>query len=91
MCAGCRRRRPKPELVRLAVSATGAVILDLPCRAPGRGAYLCRESGPGCLEKARRRHGLGRSLRVGENVIDLEALSAQLQALAKEGSSFPAR
>jgi predicted RNA-binding protein YlxR (DUF448 family) len=91
MCAGCRRRRPKPELVRIAVSAPGAVILDLPARAPGRGAYLCRDSGPACLAKARRRRGLSRSLRVGENVIDAEALSAQLSALAKEGPSFPPR
>jgi predicted RNA-binding protein YlxR (DUF448 family) len=91
MCAGCRRRRPKAELVRLALSPSGAVILDPPSRAPGRGAYLCRESGPACLEKARRRGGLGRSLRVGENVIDAQALRAQLNALAKEAPSFPAR
>ncbi|MGA8014850.1 MAG: YlxR family protein [Candidatus Dormiibacterota bacterium] len=90
-CAGCRRKRPKDELVRFAVGASGAVILDAPARAPGRGAYLCRDSGAECLRAARKRRGLSRTLRVGENVIDHAALSAQLNDLAMEEPSFPPR
>jgi hypothetical protein len=83
-CVGCRRRRPSRELVRLVLGASGAVILDIPARAPGRGAYLCRDRGVACLRAAQRRRGLSRSLRVGENVIDPEALGRQLSELGEE-------
>jgi len=88
-CVGCRRRRPRSELVRLVAGASGAVILDIPARAPGRGAYLCRDSGMDCLRAAQRRRGLSRSLRVGENVIDPETLGHQLSELAEEESPSP--
>ncbi len=90
-CVGCRRKRPKNELIRLVVGAGGAVILDAPALAPGRGAYLCRDTGAECLKAARKRRGLSRTLRVGENVIDHAALSAQLSELAMEEPSFPPR
>ena len=57
----------------------------------GRGAYLCRDTGAECLRAARKRRGLSRTLRVGENVIDHAALSAQLSELAMEEPSFPPR
>ena len=88
-CVGCKRRRPRPELVRLVAAASGAVILDVPARAPGRGAYLCRDSGMACLRVAQRRRSLSRSLRVGENVIDPEALGHQLSELAEEEPPSP--
>ncbi len=88
-CVGCKRRRPRPELVRLVAGASGAVILDIPARAPGRGAYLCRDSGMACLRVAQRRRSLSRSLRVGENVIDPETLGQQLSELAEEESPSP--
>jgi predicted RNA-binding protein YlxR (DUF448 family) len=88
-CVGCKRRRPRPELVRLVAGASGAVILDIRARAPGRGAYLCRDSGMACLRIAERRRGLSRSLRVGENVIDPETLGHQLSELAEEESPSP--
>ncbi len=83
-CTGCRRRRPKGELARFALGTAGTVILDAPARAPGRGAYLCRDSGPECIRAARRRRGLSRSLRVGENAIDYETLSLRLAELVQE-------
>ena len=88
-CVGCRRRRTRPELVRLVAGVAGAVILDIPARAPGRGAYLCRDSGMACLRIAQRRRSLSRSLRVGENVIDPEALGHQLSELAEEEPPSP--
>ena len=88
-CVGCRRRRPRPELARLVAGASGAVILDIPARAPGRGAYLCRDSGMDCLRVALRRRSLSRSLRVGENVIDPETLGRQLSELAQEERPSP--
>ena len=88
-CVGCRRRRTRPELVRLVAGVAGAVILDIPARAPGRGAYLCRDSGVACLLAAQRRRSLSRSLRVRENDIDPETLGQQLSELAEEESPSP--
>ena len=47
-CLGCRRRRPKRELVRLVRGADGSVGAD--AVGPGRGAYVCRDAE--CLERA---------------------------------------
>jgi uncharacterized protein len=82
-CIGCRRLRGRPELLRLARGSSGQVTLDVRNQLPGRGAYLCAD-GPDCLAQARRRRALTRSLRVGEDVINYEELSAALQALGQE-------
>lgn len=47
-CIGCRRVRPKAELIRLVRGPGGAVILD--ALGPGRGAYVCDD--PACMERA---------------------------------------
>jgi predicted RNA-binding protein YlxR (DUF448 family) len=47
-CLGCRRRRPKRELVRLVRAGDGRVSAD--ARGAGRGAYVCRDTE--CLERA---------------------------------------
>ena len=39
-CLGCRRTRPKPELIRI-VNNGGKAELDLSGKKPGRGAYVC--------------------------------------------------
>ena len=39
----CRTKRPKGELLRVARAPDGSVMLDPAGRAPGRGAYVCRE------------------------------------------------
>jgi predicted RNA-binding protein YlxR (DUF448 family) len=61
-CAGCGRRAPRGELIRLAARPGGGLAVDLPGRLPGRGAYLCPDRG--CLESALKRRRLERSLRV---------------------------
>jgi uncharacterized protein len=87
-CSGCRRVRPRSELIRLVViGATGQVTLDPTCRSPGRGAYLCRETGITCLRQSRRHRSLARSLRVGDDVIDEPTLAAALRELATEEST----
>jgi predicted RNA-binding protein YlxR (DUF448 family) len=60
-CVGCRQEAGKRALVRLVRAPDGAVRLDLTGRADGRGAYLHRE--PGCIDLARRRRALERSLK----------------------------
>jgi uncharacterized protein len=87
-CAGCRKVREKAELVRLAfAAATGQVTLDPSGRCPGRGAYLCRETGITCLRQSRRHRSLARSLRVGDDVIDEPTLAEALRELVMEEST----
>lgn len=59
MCVGCRQMRPKKELVRVVRSAEGAVNIDPVGKAPGRGAYLCRDAS--CLERAMKSRALERA------------------------------
>ena len=61
-CLGCREQKPKKELIRVVRSPEGVVSLDFRGKAPGRGAYLCRDSA--CLKKAVKSRALERSLSV---------------------------
>ena len=62
MCAGCRERAPKKELIRVVRTPDGQLLLDAREKAPGRGAYLCRK--PECLKKARKSRALERMLNI---------------------------
>ncbi|MFN2452314.1 MAG: YlxR family protein [Candidatus Dormibacteria bacterium] len=86
-CVGCRTVQPRPELFRLALGAEGTVCLDILGRLPGRGAYLCRTTGLRCMEVARRRGALVRSLRVSDHPVDHERLCAELRAATDEEQS----
>ena len=59
-CVACRQEAGKRTLVRVVRGAEGAALVDLTGRAPGRGAYLHRDAG--CIENARRKRALERSL-----------------------------
>jgi len=60
MCAGCRERAAKAELIRV-VARNGVGVVDETQSAPGRGVYLHprRE----CLDQAVKRRSMGRLLR----------------------------
>jgi uncharacterized protein len=60
MCAGCRGRAAKTELIRI-VARGGVGMVDERQTEPGRGVYLHprRE----CLEQAVKRRSMGRLLR----------------------------
>lgn len=60
-CLGCRRRRPRGELVRLVRGPDGVVAVDPRGRGAGRGAYLCAEAG--CVERALKTGRLGHAFR----------------------------
>ena len=49
-CLGCREMKPKRELIRIVRPPEGEVSLDFKGKAPGRGAYLCRNQE--CLKRA---------------------------------------
>lgn len=59
-CVACRQEAGKHSLIRVVRGATGAAIVDRSGRAPGRGAYLHHDAA--CLEAARKRRALERSL-----------------------------
>ena len=62
MCAGCRERAPKKDLIRVVRTPEGELILDARNKAPGRGAYICRKTD--CLRKARKSRALERMLEI---------------------------
>ena len=47
-CLGCRRQRPRAELIRIVRSPDGSGCFDLDGRLPGRGAWVCPS--PACLD-----------------------------------------
>ena len=61
-CTGCREQKPKKELIRVVRSPEGQVSLDFRGKAPGRGAYLCRDAA--CRKKAVKSRALERALSV---------------------------
>ena len=61
-CVGCRRKGPKAGLLRVVSHAGRGAIVDLSGSAPGRGAYVHRETE--CAESALRTKAFARSLRV---------------------------
>ncbi|MGC3954131.1 MAG: YlxR family protein [Propionicimonas sp.] len=59
MCAGCRGRAPRSELLRLVWQPGTGVVLDAERRLPGRGVNLHA----GCAALVLRNRGVGRGLR----------------------------
>jgi uncharacterized protein len=60
MCAGCRERAAKSELIRV-VARGGLGVVDDRQTAPGRGVYLHPRIE--CLDQAVKRRSMGRLLR----------------------------
>ena len=75
-CVACRQEAGKRSLTRLVRTPEGSVGVDASGRAPGRGAYM--HADPTCIEQARRRRALQRSLRAEVP----EAVWEELGALA---------
>lgn len=73
-CVGCMESKPKKELIRIA-GYEGVVAVDPTGKAKGRGVYLC-PSGQ-CLEKAKKKRALGRSL-------GMEISQEQMEKLLKD-------
>ena len=76
-CLGCREMKPKRELVRVVRSPQGEISIDLRGKAPGRGAYVCRDSA--CLRQALRSHAIERSLDTSIPQELFDALIAQME------------
>ena len=61
-CVACGAKKAQGEFLRVVSQAGAAPHIDNKGRAPGRGAYLCRESA--CVEKAFAQRALERALKL---------------------------
>lgn len=79
-CVGCMESKPKKELIRIA-GYEGTVTLDPTGKAKGRGVYLCPSSE--CLEKAKKKKALARSLGMEISQDQLAKLFEEIEAYEK--------
>lgn len=79
MCVGCREMKPKKELIRVVRSPEGEINIDFKGKAPGRGAYLCRDKA--CFEKAYKNKLLEKAL---NKAIQSEIYERLVQELSEE-------
>ena len=79
-CVGCMESKPKNELIRIA-GYEDTVSLDLTGKAKGRGVYLCPDTK--CLEKAKKKNALGRSLKTEIKQEQLDNLFEELKNYEK--------
>jgi predicted RNA-binding protein YlxR (DUF448 family) len=78
-CVGCRKIRPKREMVRIVRTPDQEVKIDESGKASGRGAYLCRDRK--CWEKALSEKRLQHALKIGLTKEEGEAFLEFGQAL----------
>ena len=76
-CTGCREMKPKRELIRVARAPDGGISLDFRGKAPGRGAYVCRDVQ--CLKKAIKSRALERAFGVEVPQEGYDALTQQME------------
>ena len=83
-CVACRQTRDQRELIRLVRTADGHVAIDERGRAPGRGAYLCRQTD--CWQRALTGGALAHALKISPTLPaeDREALDAFRERSAGE-------
>ena len=78
-CVGCRKTRPKRELVRVVRTPAGSIEVDATGKKAGRGAYLCRDRG--CWEAVLKRGRLEHALRAQSSAEDRLLLAEYLRTL----------
>ena len=76
-CTGCREMKPKLELIRVVRAPDGGISLDFRGKAPGRGAYVCRDVQ--CLKKAIKSRALERAFGVEIPQEVYDALTQQME------------
>ena len=81
-CTGCREMKNKKEMIRVLKTAEEEIVLDATGKKNGRGAYICfsRE----CLEKAKKNHGLERSLKAAIPDEVYENLEKEFEAIENQ-------
>ncbi|MDR2635155.1 MAG: YlxR family protein [Clostridiales bacterium] len=82
MCVACRRMLPKSELFIKAVKSPDGVVSVANGRAPGRGAYICKD--PTCVEKAVKRKLLNKHFSCDVPASVYAEIAARAEVLKKE-------
>lgn len=77
-CLGCREMKPKRELIRVVRAPDGGISLDFKGKAPGRGAYVCRDAA--CLKKAMKSKAIERAFETSIPEEVYAELSVQMEA-----------
>lgn len=72
--------KPKKELIRIA-GYEDTVTIDTTGRAKGRGVYLCPDKA--CLEKAKKKRALNRSLKMEISQDQIDQLFKELEDYEK--------
>ncbi len=80
-CVGCGEMKSKKELFRILKTPEEEICLDTTGRKNGRGAYICGDVS--CLQQARKKKGLERSLGVAIPTEVYEALEKEMNELEK--------
>ena len=76
-CIGCGKKCGKQELIRIVRTSEGAILIDPEQKQNGRSVYLCRQMS--CLEKAQKRRGLERGLKMPAGSEIREALKKEIE------------
>ena len=84
-CIVCRQVRPKRELIRVARTPDGHILLDPTGKKSGRGAYLCARRS--CWEPALHQGRLEREFEIAIPAEDQPALEAYLDSLPPEAAA----
>ena len=75
-CVGCRKVKPKSELLRIALS-DGKPVADIDGKAPGRGIYVCKDKA--CVAEAFDNRGINRGFRRGFDKSATDALRREIE------------
>ena len=84
-CIGCGQSKEKRNLIRIVHSPDGSICMDLTGRAPGRGAYLCKD--PACFDKAMKKGAFTRAFQTSLPAEDAKKSREQLERAANSDSS----
>ncbi len=79
-CIGCRKVKPKGELVRIVCNESGNLTIDPTGKLAGRGCYLCKTKG--CWELALQKECFERALRTKITAENRENLSRYVETFA---------
>lgn len=81
-CVGCRKVRPKNELIRIVRNQSNELFVDLTSKANGRGAYICPDLN--CLKLAMKKNALSNVFDADVSQQQVELVSEQLDKIIKQ-------
>lgn len=82
-CSGCNERKEKKNLIRIIRTPEEQIEVDFTGKKNGRGAYICNSAE--CLELARKKKSLERSLHVTIPESVYQELAQEIQVEREAG------